>query len=194
MAKKIIYAKGTGIKSDFVYVDLLPDVKRSREFNINVIIVITIAVVLSFVFIYIPYSSATVVFEESNGLNNDLTHELLLTNEEYAGYEIDLDALAFQAKIDAIKVSKTDFNDFRDDLEIVIDVYDGYLNKIVYDAESRTIEVTIQMTTRLMYDTLNNSLLNIPWIENSEYVAPRLLSNGIMYESTFTIGVEENAE
>ena len=175
MAKKIIYAKGTGIKSDFVYVDLLPDVKRSREFNINVIIVVTIAVVLSFVFIYIPYSSATVVFEESNGLNNDLTHELLLTQEEYAGYEIDL-------------------NDLKDDLEIVIDVYDGYLNKIIYNAESRTIEVTIQMTTRLMYDTLNNSLLNISWVENSEYIAPRLLSNGIMYESTFTIGVEENAE
>ena len=81
MAKKIIYSKGTGIKSDFVYVDLLPDVKRSREFNINVIIVITIAVVLSFVFIYIPYSRATVIFEESNGLNNDLNHELLLTQD-----------------------------------------------------------------------------------------------------------------
>jgi hypothetical protein len=180
--------------NDFVHVDLLPNVKRSRQFNVNVIVELTLAVVLSFVFIYIPYSRATVEFEESNGLNNNLKHELLLTQEEYAGYEIDLDALDYQSKIDLIKESKTDFNNYKDDLEIIVDLYDGMLSRITYDAESESIEVAIQMTSMLMYDTLNNSMLDISWVNYSTYITPRLLANGVMYESTFTIGVENNVE
>ena len=86
MANRHVYMKGN---NDFVHVDLLPDVKRSRQFNVNVIVELTLAVVLSFVLIYIPYSRAIVDFEESNGINNNLKHELLLTQEEYDGYEIE---------------------------------------------------------------------------------------------------------
>ena len=191
MAKKYVYIKGN---NNFVYVDLLPDVKRSRQFNINVIVELTLAVVASFAFIYIPYSRTTVVFEETNGINNNLKHELLLTQEEYVGYEIDLDALSFQSKIDLIKDYKTDFNNLKADLDIIVDLYDGTLTQITYNAETRTIQVSIQMTSMLMYDTLNSSILNIPWVESSTYVSPRLLANAIMYESTFMIGVDENAE
>lgn len=194
MAKKHVYIKDNDGNNDFVYVDLLPEVKRSRQFNANVIVELTLAVVLSFVFIYVPYSRATVEFEEANGINNDLKHELLLTEEEYNGYEIDLDALDFQSKIDLIKDSKTDFTDFRDDLGIVADVFDGNLSQITYNAELSEIQISIQMTSMLMFDSLNNSILNIPWVTNSEYIAPRLLSNGVMYESTFTIGVDEDVE
>ena len=191
MANRHVYMKGN---NDFVHVDLLPDIKRSRQFNVNVIVELTLAVVLSFVLIYIPYSRAVVDFEESNGLNNNLKHELVLTQEEYDGYEIDLDAIAYQSKIDLIKDSKTDFNSYKDDLEIIVDVYDGRLSQITYDAQSNSIKISIQMTSMLMYDTLNNSMLNIPWINNISYVSPRLLSNGVMYESAFTIGVENNVE
>ncbi len=191
MANRHVYMKGN---NDFVHVDLLPDVKRSRQFNANVIVELTLAVVASFVFIYIPYSKATVEFEDSNGINNNLKHELLLTQEEYEGYEIDLDALSFQSKIDLVKDSKADFNSFKDDLDIVVDLFSGSLTQITYEAESGIISVSIQMTSMLMYDDLNSSLLNISWVENSTYVSPRLLANAIMYESTFTIGVAENVE
>ena len=40
MASKHIYAKSISGVSDFVYVDLLPDVKRSRQFNVNVIAIL----------------------------------------------------------------------------------------------------------------------------------------------------------
>lgn len=191
MASRHVYMKGN---NDFVHVDLLPAVKSSRQFNVNVIIELTLAVVASFVFIYMPYSRATVEFEETNGLNNNLKHELVLTQEEYAGYEIDLDALSFQSRIDMIQDLKTDFNSYRDDLEIVVDLYSGTLNQITYDAQTRKISVSIQMTSMLMYDTLNSSLLNIPWVESSTYVSPKLLANAIMYESTFEIGVADNVE
>lgn len=194
MAKRHVYMKDNDGNNDFVYVDLLPEVKRSRQFNANVIVELTLAVVLSFVFIYVPYSRARVEFEESNGLNNDLKHELSLTNEEYKGYEIDLDALDFQSKIDLIKDSKTNFNSYQDDLEIVVDVYDGTLSQITYNAELQTIQISIQMTSMLMFDTLNNSILDISWVNTSTYVAPKLLSNAVMYESTFTIGVEADVE
>lgn len=194
MAKKFVYAKGYDGHSDFVYIDLLPDVKRSRQFNVNVIIALTLAIVASFVLIYLPYSSQTVKFEESNGLNNDLRHELLLTQEEYDGYEINLTSLSYQEKIEAVKATKTDFNGLKDDVEIIVDLYDASLTRIQYDAETRMLKVSIQMTSELMYETLNSDFLNLPWATNSIYDTPRALSNGIMFESMYTIGVDEDAE
>ena len=83
MANKHIYAKSASGISDFVYVDLLPEVKRSRQFNMNVIGALFLGVFLSYVLIYMPFRAATEQYETLNALNNDLQHELILTNEEY---------------------------------------------------------------------------------------------------------------
>ena len=190
MAKKFVYAKGYDGISDFVYVDLLPDVKRSRQFNVNVIISLTIAVVLSFVLIYIPYSSQTVVYEEANGLNNDLKHELLLTQEEYRGYEIDLNSIAFEAKIDKVFALQQDFNAYKDDIEIIVDLFDGTITHINYDAENSVIRVTVVMTSDLNYDPLNNSFLNVTWVTSSTFPTPTQQADAILYSSVFTLGVE----
>ena len=77
MAKKHVYSKDTTGFGDFIYVDLLPDVKRSRQFNVNVIIALLYAVVVGFIFIYLPYSDAVFHYEELSGINYDLKHELL---------------------------------------------------------------------------------------------------------------------
>ena len=198
MAKKIVYSKGFDGISDFVYVDLLPDVKRSRQFNMNVIITLTFAVVLSFVLIYMPFRAATEDFEELNGLNNDLKHELLLTNEELVGYEINLETISFEQRIDILKVYKVDFNNLLDDLEILIDLkninYSTTLTEIRYDATSNRFEITVESTSNDIFNHLNNDFLNLNWVALSSYSQPEQLTNAVLWRSTFTIGVDRDAE
>jgi len=198
MAKKIVYSKGFDGVSDFVYVDLLPDVKRSRQFNMNVIITLTFAVVLSFILIYIPFRAATEDFEELNGLNNDLKHELLLTNEELVGYEINLETISFEQRIDILKVYKVDFNNLLDDLEILIDLkninYSTTLTEISYNASNNRFEITVESTSNDIFNHLNNDFLNLNWVAISTYSQPEQLTNAVLWRSTFTIGVDRDAE
>ncbi|KFZ26449.1 MAG: hypothetical protein KQ78_01390 [Candidatus Izimaplasma bacterium HR2] len=198
MAKRIVYAKGYNGLSDFVYVDLLPDVKRSRQFNMNVIITLTFTVVLAFVFIYMPFRTATEEFEVLNGLNNDLKHELLLTNEELIGYEINLETITFEQQIELLVVYKVDFNNLLDDLQILVDLkninYSTTLTEIYYYADLSSFEITIISTSNDIFNHLNNDFLNLNWVATSSYSQPEQLQDAVLWRSTFTIGVDRDAE
>lgn len=198
MAKKVVYSKGSNGVSDFVYVDLLPDVKRARQFNVNVISALTLAVVLSFVFIYMPFRSRTEDFEELNGLNNDLKHELLLTNEEFVGYEINLDSIAFEEEIELLKIYKVDFNNLLDDLKIIIELKNIYsiteLTYIQYNATLNRFDITVDSTSSDVFTHLNNDFLNLEWVEYSIPPDVEELHDGVFYRATFTIGVDRDAE
>lgn len=198
MAKKLVYSKGSGGVSDFVYVDLLPDVKRARQFNVNVIIALTLAVVSSFVFIYMPFRAATENFEELNGLNNDLKHELLLTNEELIGYEINLETITFEQEIDLLVLNKVDFNNLLDDIQLLIELkninYSTTLTKISYNASSNNFSIIVISTSKDIFNHLNNDFLNLDWVSNSLYSQTEQLTDALLWRSTFTIGVDKDAE
>ena len=100
MAKRFVYQKGMHGYSDFVYVDLLPHVKRARQFNVNVIVALLVLIILTYVLVFVPYSDKLYQYEDLKAQNNDLTHELTLTNEEYIGYEINEDLINFEGNID----------------------------------------------------------------------------------------------
>lgn len=198
MAKKLVYAKGFDGVSDFVHVDLLPEVKRSRQFNMNVIIALTLAVVLSFVLIYMPFRAATEEFEEINGLNNDLQHELLLTTEELYGYEINTDTIAFEDQIDFLVLQKVDFNNLLDDLKIIIALkninYSTTLTEISYDSNLEQFSIVVESTSNDIFNHINNDFLNLGWVSNSTYSQPVQLQDAVLWRSTFTIGVDSDAE
>lgn len=194
MAGKHVYAKSvTGI-SDFIYVDLLPEVKRGRQFNVNVIIALLLAVVLSFMFIYTPFRNATENFEELNSLNNDLIHELALTNEEFIGYEINESTIAFEDEISSLMSNKVDFNNLLDDIELLVDLYGGDITYVVYSAELNVLHVTISITSFWSYNELNNEILKLNWVESSGYSNPTNSGDPVLYSSTFTLGVARDAE
>ncbi len=198
MAKKIVYSKGFEGISDFVYVDLLPDVKRSRQFNMNVIITLTFAVVLSFIFIYMPFRAGTEEFEILNSKNNDLKHELLLTNEELVGYEINLETISFEQQINVLIDYKVDFNNLLDDLQILVELkninYSTTLTEITYNAVSGNFDIIIISTSNDIFNHLNNDFLNLQWVDNSVYSQPTQLQDAVLWTSTFTIGVDLDAE
>lgn len=199
MPKKIVYSKGFDGFSDFVYVDLLPDVKRARQFNMNVIIALTFAVVLSFVLIYMPFRTATEDFESLNGLNNDLKHELLLTNEELIGYEINLETITFEQQIEMLVIYRIDFNILLGEIRSLVEVKNvsnyTVITHIEYDSTMKSFEIIIESTLKDNFLKLNNEFMGLDWVSVSSYIAPpEALFGGTLYRSTFTIGVDLDAE
>jgi len=194
MAKKHVFAKDAAGFGDFIYVDLLPDVKRSRQFNVNVIIALLFAITLGFFMIYRPYRDATYNIEELTSINNDLLHELMLTREEFNGYEIDLDAIHFQDDIDELSKLRINFNNLIDDVQLAVDSNNGHIRTISYDAVSDVILVDVSIVSQFNYNTLNNQLLNLPWVVTSSYAAPTRPGDSVEYKALFTIEVNYDVE
>jgi len=192
--KKNVYVKGQYGVSDFIYVDLLPEVKRIRQFNGQVIVVLLMFVILSFVFIFLPYNSLVMEFEETNGLNEDLKHELALTQEEYIGYEIDTTTVAFSNDISDLEGFSVDYPGVLGDITLMIMQYGASLVDFSYNLESEEIVVTVSMATFYQFEELNSQLHNISWVTNSTYTSPQRIGNEIVYHSTFTLGVDFNVE
>ena len=190
MAKRHVYSKDTHGYGDFIYVDLLPEVKRSRQFNVNVIIALLYAIVLGFFFIYSPYSKAIFDLEDKYSENYDLQHELSLTQEEFDGYDIDLEAIVFEEGIESAELLRIDFNNLLDDLELRIDQNDGVFESISYDAELAIITLAVSFDDQYRYSTLNTDILGIGWVDSSTWFLPS--DNSYIY--TYEIGVDYNAE
>ena len=53
MPKRHVYSKDTTGYGDFVYVDLLPEVRRARQFNMRVIVLLLITITVTFVLVYL---------------------------------------------------------------------------------------------------------------------------------------------
>ncbi len=194
MGNKHIYSKSANGISDFVYVDLLPEIRRSRRFNINVISALFLGVFLSFVLIYMPFRTATEKFEILSALNNDLEHELMLTNEEFVGYEIDLETIAFEEEIVALALLKVDFNNYLDDVELLVDGSEGSIIFTQYFSDVGELRVTVLISSPFAYNILNNNLLELSWVESSEYSIPVRTGDAVLYSATFTLGVDRDAE
>lgn len=194
MAKRHVYAKSEHGIGDFVYVDLLPEVRRPRQFNVNVIISLLFAVVLVWVLIFQPVTEKTMELENLKSWNNDLKHSLLLTNEEFVGYEIDLDVIAYEQEIDNLEVNRINFNNLLDDVELEVDKVNGEITFISYDAETSSLRVTVKINYFYSYNELDQGLINLNWVASSDYSDPEKNGDEVQYSATFTLEVNPSAE
>ena len=186
MAKRHVYSKDTHGFGDFVYVDLLPTVKRSRQFNMNVIIALLYAIVLAFFLIYRPYSSAVFELEDLNSENYDYVHELNLTQEEFEGYNIDLSAIEFDQDIATAESLRVDFNGLLDDIEILADLNSGDIESVSYRAESKEFVIEVSFRTQHHQNDLNTDILRLDWVSSSSAV--KGTDGTLTY--VYTIGVD----
>lgn len=194
MPKRHVYSKDASGFGEFIYVDLLPEVKRSRQFNMNVVVALLFAIVLAFFLIYRPYRDGTFELESVTSLNNDLKHELDLTREEFVGYEIDLDAIQFEDDIRDFELLRVDFNNLMDDVELIVDDNNGRLRNVNYDATTDTLTFEVALISQYSYSTINNQLRILSWVAASRYGSPTKLGDDVEYVATFTIEVDYNVE
>lgn len=194
MSKKHVYAKSEHGIGDFVYVDLLPEVRRPRQFNVNVIIALLFTVVLIWVLVFQPVTLRTQQLEDLNSWNNDLHHELRLTNEEFLGYEIDLDVIEFEEQIEGLDGLRVDFNNLLDDVELEVDKVDGQITFISYSAENSELRVTVRIGSFYSFSELEHTLLNLPWVVSSNPIVPEKNGVELQYSATFILEVNPDVE
>lgn len=193
MAKKFVYQKSASGVSDFVYVDLLPQVKRASQFNMNVIIAGTLAVVATYFFIFIPYRQQTELFEEKNGMLNDLSHRVTLKQEEQILHEIDLDVIEFEDEKNELEGLSVNFNLLLLDIKEEIQENTGDLKEVFYSAETELLQVKVTHKQELSDSTFQEAFLNIDWVldvtrENKNF-------SGDLWEFTYILEVDaQNVE
>ena len=190
MAKKYVYSQGMHGVNDFIYIDLLPDVKRAGQFNIKVIIGLLFLIVSTFVLIFIPYSTRIAEYEELNSLNNDLKVELDLTKEEYIGFEINPNNIDFEDDIETIDEMRVDIKSIIDDIQLKVNPYNGSVERVSFNAAKSTISVDINVNNLSYFSSLNSDLLELPWVTSISPITAKLLDNGFTHQATFTLGVD----
>jgi len=194
MSKKHVYSKSEHGIGDFVYVDLLPEVRRPRQFNVNVILSLFFAVITLYLLVFIPVTSKTAQLEDLNSWNNDLQHNFELINEEFRGYEIDLDVVNFETNISELETMQVDFNNLLDDIELQVNSLSGDITYVSYSAENSTLRVTVEMSVYSAYPSLDQLFLNLDWVTDSgEYTR---VKNGddTEYTATYTLEVDPSVE
>jgi septal ring factor EnvC (AmiA/AmiB activator) len=194
MAKRHVYTKSEHGIGDFVYVDLLPEVRRPRQFNVNVILSLFFAVLVFYVLIFVPVNNKTIQLEELNSWNNDLKHELTLIQEEFVGYEIDLEVIKLENEIDNVRDLRVDFNNLLDDVELEVNDVSGNISFISYSAEQSQLRVTVQLTSFYSYNSLEQEFLNLDWVVSSENTTPEKNGDEVQYSATFILEVDPNVE
>jgi len=197
MAKDFVYEKGVNSVGDFIYVDLLPQTRRGREFNSNVILSLLFALVALFVLVFWPYRNLTTEFEELNDLNNDLQHELELTQEEFDGYQIDLSLVEYEHKINDLTGFRVDFNYYLDDVELQVtnSIIDGRITFISYSAERQELQVTVVLTEKINFDILDTMFEGLDWVVSSNAPAnAQRIGATVEWEKTFILEVNLDVE
>jgi hypothetical protein len=197
MAKDFVYEKGVNSVGDFIYVDLLPQTRRGRQFNSNVILALLFALVLLFVLVFWPYRTLTTQFEGLNDLNNDLQNELNLTQEEFNGYNIDLELVEYEGRIQDLTNYRVDFNYLLDDVELQVtnDVIDGRITFISYSAEREVLEVTVVLTEKINFNILDSMFEGLDWVMHSTSPTDaQRIGDTVEWEKTFILEVNLDAE
>ena len=197
MAKDFVYEKGVNSVGDFIYVDLLPQTRRARQFNSNVILALLFALVLLFLLVFWPYRNLTTEFEGLNDLNNDLKHELVLTQEEFDGYQIDLSLVEYETKINELTDYRVDFNYYLDDVELQVtsSLINGRITFISYSAEREELEVTVVLTEKINFDILDTMFEGLDWVVSSTAPAnAQRLGDSVEWEKTFVLEVDLDVE
>ena len=195
MAERKVYLKSAALRSDFVYVNLLPDLKRTRQFNVNVLFTVLFAVLLTYFVIYLPYRNISEELSELNGINNDFNFALILANEERRGYEIDLDTMAFQNDLLIAENLTVNVNNYISDVNYEVTALGGDSISFSYDLDENVLLVIVGFDDYYAsFVTLNDNLREIGWVISSPDVDPE--QSGVIgyYKATYSLGVDYNAE
>lgn len=200
MADRKVYSKSSTSRSDFVYVNLLPDVKRARQFNVNILLIVFFTVLLTGVIVFIPYRNRTEQLSSLNGDNSDLSYALILANEELRGYEINLNTIHFYNRLTEVENLTVDVNSYISEVQDKIDtilespLVNGEVASFNYDLENNTLEVVVRFSSISTFTTLNNRFNDLDWVIRSTNTEPIQSGVLVLYESTYSLEVDYNAE
>ncbi len=158
-------------QSDFIYVDLLPHMRRPRQFNVNIILIVLIAVAATWLLIYWPLSGRQEMLDDALNRNNDLQIQRDLIDEQIAVYRIDEDRITLMENIDTALEHQLEVMEYRDDLLAAIHRVESgaSIKSLNVDISANTITLRVELTRNLSYENVNIEFLELPFVKNSTY-------------------------
>ena len=193
MANRKYQSRYTAESNEFIHVDLLPNVKRPRQFNVNVLFVVLIAVILSWLIIYIPLSSRQERLNEVLATNNNLQNQLLLVNEELVGYNIQQNRINFNNAINQAEDLQIGFSTYLDMFDADVSQYGGDIVFVRYDAVGERFVIEVVLNTLDDFQELEWDLEEYAFVINAEFTTP-LLTPGGRRRAEFILEVDFDAE
>ncbi|MFP4287338.1 MAG: hypothetical protein ACLFRI_06515 [Candidatus Izemoplasmataceae bacterium] len=193
MANRKFQSKGQQTTNEFILVDLLPDVRRPRQFNVNILLIVLFAVILSWIFIYFPLSNRQETLNNVLEENNDLQYELLLVNEELTGYNIQMNRVNFLDTVNTVSMHQINYQTYYDELEALVNNYGGDVWFVRYSAVNSRFELMVELNTQIEFRSLNWDYGDLTYVDESSYTALQQTSS-FTYTAIFTIEVNIDAE
>ena len=171
-------------QNEFIYVDLLPDVRRPRQFNVNIILIVLIAVFLTWLLIYWPLSGRQSQLDEALDRNNDLRIQEEVLEQQITTYRIDRSRIELFDNIEEALAHQIMMTQYHDELKAAVTSVEsgGTIDVINFNVSTNTITLRVSLQRQLSFDNVNIAFLDLPFVESSSYT----ISNG-----EFTLGVSD---
>lgn len=193
MPNRRYMGKETG-EHEFIYVDLLPNVKRPRQFNVNILYIVLIAVAASWFLVYMPLANRQETLDRVLEQSNDMQNQLLLLNEEIVGHRIDEDRINFANQLEHAMSLESDFQSKFEILNNQVESFNGEIISVRYDAVTEEYLISVALINEFLYQNLNLEILELDFVNYSAHTAPLTIAGSVRYRATYTIGVDLNAE
>jgi len=187
--------KGDDEQSAFIEVDLLPQMRRPRAFNVNILLIVLVAVFFSWVLIYIPLNGRQDTLDDTLETNNDLTNELEVINDIVDRYGIERERIDFQDQLEMARPLQSEYADNLSEIEEAITIIetDGRILSVSYNAVENRFDLVITLRRVISFSNVNIEFLELDFVSGSSHTDPEPISGSTRYRAAYTIEVSDDA-
>ena len=179
----------------FIEVDLLPQMRRPRQFNVNVLLVVLLAVFASWLLIYLPLTGRQDALDDALETNNDLSNQRMFINETIDSYGIEAERIEFQNQLVLAESLQSGYAEQLDGIGNAIEIIEpnGRFLSISYNAVEMQFDVAVALTRDISFRNVNIEILELDFVNESTYTDPQPIQGTSWYRARFTIEVDADA-
>ncbi len=180
-------------RNEFINIDLLPDVKRPRQFNVNLILVVLIGVVFTWLIIYLPLTGRQSRLDAALETNNELQYQLILVNEEISGYNIEQHRIDYANQIETLETLGIDFDRYMETLMPAILNNNTDITFVQFDADTMRFTFRVRSSNQINFMFIEDTLYEHDDIVDSIQRGAISDDGTGMFVTEFVIGVKRDA-
>ncbi len=158
-------------QSEFVYVDLLPNIRRPRQFNVNIILIVLVTVFFTWLLIYWPLNSRQAEYDAALERLNDLETQQTFINEQIETYNIDRNRVALLDSIESSRDHQIFVMHHISDLETEIGRIDdeASIDTIQFHLGNNEILLRVTLQRAVDYTGLELRFNDLSFVNNATY-------------------------
>ncbi|MFW5838919.1 MAG: hypothetical protein ACOC1L_07315 [Bacillota bacterium] len=193
MANRKYQGRSVSGTNDFIHIDLLPNVKRPRQFNVNILLLVLIAVFASWLIIYLPLTTRQDRLDNALEERSDLQYQLILVNEERVGYNIEQERIAYANYVTVVEDLQIDFMEYHDAIKDAIGSQ-GTIVSVYYSAIENRFLFDIEAINESTFTTIDFAIVDLPFVQSTNYSISYVQGSGSNLLASYEIEVDLYAE